>query len=58
LGDHFIGVEIDSSPSNPWGYPKNAHSVLTEELGDQEGSPTQQALAQVLDFFDEQLKVK
>jgi dienelactone hydrolase len=58
LGDHFIGVEIDSSPSNPWGYPQNAHSVLTQEYGNQEGSPTRLALAQVLDFFDEQLKAK
>ena len=56
LGDAFIGVEIDSSPSNPWGYPANAHSVLTEHLGDRAGSPTQQALEQVLRFFVERLK--
>jgi dienelactone hydrolase len=57
LGDAFIGVEIDSSPSNPWGYPTNAHSVFTEELGDREGSPTQVALEQVLNFFSDRLKV-
>jgi dienelactone hydrolase len=56
LGDAFIGVEIDSSPSNPWGYPANAHSVLTEHLGEREGSPTQLALEQVMEFFVDRLK--
>ena len=56
LGDAFIGVEIDSSPSNPWGYPTNAHSVLTEHLGDRDGSPTRLALEQVMQFFVERLK--
>ena len=57
LGDAFIGVEIDSSPSNPWDYPANAHSVFTEALGDREGSPTRAALEQVLNFFSDRLKV-
>jgi dienelactone hydrolase len=56
LGDAFIGVEIDSSPSNPWGYPMNSHSVFTEPLGEREGSPTNLALEQVLTFFSERLK--
>jgi dienelactone hydrolase len=56
LGDAFIGVEIDSSPTNPWGYSTHAHSVFTEELGEREGSPTQVALEQVLTFFAERLK--
>ena len=51
LGDAFIGVEIDSSPGNPHGNPRMAHSVLTEHLIDKEGSPTRAALDQVLDFF-------
>jgi dienelactone hydrolase len=51
LGDGFIGVEIDSSEGNPWGYKKRAHSVLTEDYSDAEGSPTREALTQVLDFF-------
>ena len=55
LGDNFIGVEIDSSPGNPWGFPKNAHSVLTEHLVDEPGNPTHDALDQVLDFFRERL---
>ena len=37
LGDNFIAVEIDSSPGNPYGHPKMAHSVLTEHLEDQPG---------------------
>jgi dienelactone hydrolase len=56
LGDSFISVELDSSPGNPYGHPKMAHSVLTEHLQDQEGTPTRAALDQVLDFFVERLK--
>ncbi len=56
LGDRFIAVELDSSPGNPYGHPKNAHSVLTEHLQDREGSPTRAALDQVLDFFASRLK--
>jgi hypothetical protein len=55
LGDAFIGVEIDSSPGNPWGHRKAAHSVLTEDLVDEEGQPTRDALDQVLDFFTDRL---
>jgi dienelactone hydrolase len=57
LGDGFIGVELDSSEGNPYGHPKNAHSVLTEHLDDREGTPTRAALDQVLDFFRERLEV-
>ena len=57
LGDGFIGVEIDSSAGNPWGYKPRAHSVLTEDYVDDEGSPTRLALDQVLDFFAERLGV-
>ncbi len=57
LGDNFIGVEIDSSPGNPWGHRKAAHSVLTEDLIDEPGQPTRQALDQVLQFFADRLLV-
>jgi dienelactone hydrolase len=57
LGDNFIGVEIDSSPSNPWDYPKNAHSVLTEHYSDVVGSPTRVALDELLTFFSSRLGV-
>jgi dienelactone hydrolase len=55
LGDQFVGVEIDSSPGNPHGHKKMAHSVLTEDLDDRPGTPTRAALDQVLDFFGERL---
>jgi dienelactone hydrolase len=55
LGDGFIGVEIDSSPGNPYGHRKGAHSVLTEDLSEREGSPTMAALHQVLDFLASKL---
>lgn len=55
LGDAFIGVEIDSSEGNPWGHRRLAHSVLTEDLVDEEGQPTHDALEQVLGFLDERL---
>lgn len=55
LGDRFVGVEIDSSPDNPWGHPKTAHSVLTNDLIDEEGQPTRDALDQVLDLFRSRL---
>jgi dienelactone hydrolase len=57
LGDAFIGVEIDSSSGNPWGYSTNAHCVLTEDYSDAEGSPTRVALQQVLSFFSDRLEV-
>ena len=51
LGDGFVGVELDSSPGNPYGHKKGAHSVLTEDLDDRPGTPTREALDQVLDLF-------
>ena len=44
LGDGFVAVELDSSEGNPYGHPKNAHSVLTEHLDDRDGTPTRAAL--------------
>jgi dienelactone hydrolase len=51
LGDGFVGVEIDSSPGNPHGIRKRAHSVLTEDFVDEPGHPTRDALDRVLDLF-------
>ena len=51
LGDGFVGVELDSSAGNPHGHKKAAHSVLTEDLDDRPGTPTREALDQVLDLF-------
>jgi len=55
FGDSFIGVEIDSSPGNPHGISKMAHSVVTEDLVDEPGHPTREALDTVLDFFSDRL---
>jgi dienelactone hydrolase len=55
LGDNFVAVEIDSSPDNPHGHPKAAHSVLTEHLDDKPGTPTREALDRVLDLFRDKL---
>ncbi len=57
LGANFIGVEIDSSPGNPWGYRKGAHSVLTEDYSDAPDSPTREALDDLLEFFATRLGV-
>ena len=57
LGDEFIGIEIDSSPGNPWGYKKSAHSVLTDDYSDVTDSPTRRALDDVLDFLTSRLEV-
>ena len=51
LGERFEGVEIDSSPGNPWRYKSSAHSVLTEDYSDELTSPTRRALDDVLDFL-------
>jgi dienelactone hydrolase len=55
LGDAFVAVEIDSASGNPHGHPAMAHSVLTEHLIDDEGSPTRAALDQVLALFRDRL---
>jgi hypothetical protein len=55
LGDHFVAVEIDSSEGNADGYRKAAHSVLTEDLLDEEGTATRAALDQVLELFRSKL---
>ncbi|MDQ6696253.1 MAG: dienelactone hydrolase family protein [Actinomycetota bacterium] len=55
LGDAFVAVEIDSSKGNPHGIRPGAHSVLTEDLVDEPGHPTRDALHKVLDLFRERL---
>ena len=46
---------FDSSPQNPHGHPKSAHSVLTNHLVDEPGTPTRDALDKVLDLFRSKL---
>ena len=54
--ERFEAHEIDSGPKNRWGHPRWAHSVLTEDLIDEDGQPSQHALHRVLEFFSEQLR--
>ena len=56
LGDAFEAIEIDSSPGNPHGIPRQAHSVVTHDLVDEAGHPTRIALDRVLAFFGERLR--
>lgn len=56
LGEHFEGIEIDSSRGNPHGIGRRAHSVVTTDLVDEAGHPTRRALERVLAFFDERLR--
>ena len=56
LGDAFEGIEIDSSPGNPFGIPTRAHAVLTVDLVDQPGHPTRAALDRVMAFLAERLR--
>jgi dienelactone hydrolase len=55
LGDAFEGIEVDSSPGNPWGIPARAHAVLTVDLVDEPGHPTRAALDRVMTFLDQRL---
>ena len=57
LGDGFIGVEIDSGTGNAFDIGKRAHSVVTNDLFDETGHPTREALDQVLEFFRTRLEV-
>lgn len=52
LGERFIGVELDSSPGNPHGFPKAAHSVLTDEYGPE---PTVAAFEMIVDHLNQRL---
>lgn len=56
LGDGFEGIEINSGPGNPNKIPRTAHSVVTKDLMDIDGHPTQAALQRLLCFFAEQLR--
>ena len=51
LGDGFVAVELEQRDGNPAFPMKNHHSVLTGSLVDEPGSPTRQALDDVLDLF-------
>ena len=55
LGDRFEVIELDSSPGNPGGFSKTAHSVLTSEVRDVPGHPALEARERVVRFLRDQL---
>lgn len=55
FGTGFEGIEIDSSPGNPFHIPPDAHSVVTAALVDEPGHPTREALERVLTMFRRRL---
>jgi dienelactone hydrolase len=55
LGAGFEAIQIDSSPGNPHGIHRKAHSVVTNDLVDKTGHPTREALDRVLALFRERL---
>jgi dienelactone hydrolase len=55
LGDAFEVLELDSSPGNPGGFSRTAHSVLTNELRDRPGQPAFEARERVVAFLRERL---
>jgi dienelactone hydrolase len=55
LGAGFEGIEIDSTRGNARGIPSTSHSVVTQDLIDEEGHPTRAALDRVIGFFKERL---
>jgi dienelactone hydrolase len=57
LGECFVAVEIAQADGHPEGPMRKHHSVLTEDMIDEPGSPTREALERVLDLFREKLLV-
>jgi dienelactone hydrolase len=55
LGDAFEVIELDSSPGNPAGFGRNAHSVLTREVRERPDHPAFLARVRVVDFLRERL---
>jgi dienelactone hydrolase len=57
LGDRFIGRVLPDSAANPEGLERmSPHSVVTLHLVDREGTPTRQALDEILGFFADRLR--
>ena len=55
LGDSFEVIEIDSSPGNPGGFGRLAHSVLTREVREVDGQAAYEARRRVVEFLKERL---
>ena len=55
LGDAFEVITLDSSPGNAGGFPRNAHSVLTDGVRETPGHPALEARERVVAFLKERL---
>tara|TARA_Y100001958_G_scaffold143552_1_gene120642 strand:+ start:7910 stop:8707 length:798 start_codon:yes stop_codon:yes gene_type:complete len=55
LGDGFLGVEINSSESNPHGIEHSAHSVLTTDFSNTAEHPTLEAYDTIVEHFKARL---
>ncbi|WP_197084553.1 dienelactone hydrolase family protein [Saccharothrix sp. ST-888] len=55
LGTAFEVIELDSSPGNPAGFGRRAHSALTAEVRERPGHPAFDARRRVVDFLRERL---
>ena len=55
LGDAFEVVQLDSSPGNPDGFAKGAHSVLTGEVREDPPNAAFDTRALVVEFLRTQL---
>jgi dienelactone hydrolase len=56
LGDAFEVIEIDSAPGNQHGFPRSAHSVLTDQVREKDGHPAYEARKRVVEFLSERLR--
>lgn len=56
LGDAFEGIEIEDQYANPDSPAPMPHSVVTNDLIDEDGQPTKEAARRVIAFFEERLK--
>lgn len=54
LGDAFVAIELEAADANPDAATK-PHSVVTEHLVDEPGSPTRAALDRVIELFERRL---
>jgi dienelactone hydrolase len=55
LGDAFEVIELDSSKGNSGGFSPRAHSVLTDEVREEDGHPAYEARERVVAFLRERL---
>jgi hypothetical protein len=55
LGDAFEVIELDSSPGNPGGFSKGAHTVLTGEVRDEPGNLALAARQRTVEFLRQHL---